>query len=185
MNEITPYQINLENYLADPMLPDNLCTHIAEGGSATEFAKARGIRWSDLSLWMEKDKERAAKLEIARKASDEWARDKILAQLKALSLIDYGQAYHNNGVLRDIQDMPPEIRASISKIDTKEITDDDGNFMGRTIKCVFVDKVRALELLGKQLGMFKDVKQLDISQSFAELVMEANRPKAIDSEVVK
>lgn len=161
-----------------------MCAEAADGQSLVAYSESLGLRWADVAAWISGDPERERALSIARAAALDWITDKVMRELKAISLVDMGQAFESDGSLRRIEDMPFEIRASLAGIDVKELYHPDGSREGRVVKAKFQDKVRALELLGKQHGMFRDVKVLEAGDSLTDLVMaaHANGGRIVEAE---
>ncbi len=77
--------------------------------------------------------------------------DRVLQELACIAFIDPKNLFNDEGVLREIVEMGGEVRRSISSF---EVSSD-----GR-VKVKFSDKVRALELLMKHLGMIQSSKAL-------------------------
>ena len=100
----------------------------------------------------EKMKEREKRTEITQ--------DKVLKELSNIAFLDIRKLYNNNGGLKNIQDIDEETAKAISSLETLEEYDgygEDREQIGNTQKVKLLDKVKALELLGKHLGMFNDV----------------------------
>lgn len=76
--------------------------------------------------------------------------DKVVATLANIAFADPAEAFDEDGVLKPWHEMPPDVRAAIAGIG--ESFGDKGT--SRRLK--FSDRIRALELLGRHLGMFND-----------------------------
>jgi len=95
----------------------------------------------------------------ARAARVECNADTVLRELLRLATVDIGDAFDEFGRLRPIQDIPEDVRRALAGIDSYEEfagRGEDRERVGETKKIRLVDKIRALELLGKHLGMFRD-----------------------------
>lgn len=90
---------------------------------------------------------RAARVEV--KADD------ILRELLRLAMVDIGEAFDEEGRLKPIKDIPPDVRRAISGVDVTEIME-DGRPVGLLKKVRLWDKKGSLELLGKHLRLFVD-----------------------------
>ena len=91
--------------------------------------------------------------------------DMIVNELAKIAFLDISNLYNENGGLKNIQDIDENTRRAISSLETFEEFEgygEDREKVGDTKKVKLIDKTKALELLGKHLGMFKD--KLDISQ---------------------
>lgn len=76
--------------------------------------------------------------------------DRVLEELARLAFADPSKCYDDAGNLLPVPKMPPEARASLSGVDVEE------GESSSTRKVKRWDKVKALELLGKHLGMWQD-----------------------------
>ena len=105
----------------------------------------------------EQQKEREERTKITQ--------DMIVNELAKIAFLDISNLYNENGGLKNIQDIDENTRRAISSLETFEEFEgygEDREKVGDTKKVKLIDKTKALELLGKHLGMFKD--KLDISQ---------------------
>lgn len=85
--------------------------------------------------------------------------DAVLQELWRIARSDLAKAFDGKGNLLPIHDMPPEARAAIASLDTEELFEGQGDerqLKGLSRRARQWDKVKALELVGKHLGMFRD-----------------------------
>lgn len=106
--------------------------------------------------------------------------EKVLSEIMRVALVDIGQAYDADGKLLAIKDMPEDVRRAIASIESEELWEErfEGNRkkrtqIGVTHKVRFWDKLKANELLGKNLKLFLDRIELSGDNSFADLLREA------------
>lgn len=98
----------------------------------------------------------------------------IIAELLHIARVDIGALYDDTGALKPIHDIPEAARRAIGGIDMDELWEGQGadrEQVGITKKVKLLDKIRALELLGKHLKLFVD--RMDVTSnglSLAELV---------------
>jgi phage terminase small subunit len=89
-------------------------------------------------------------------------RDRVLRELAAIGMSDIRRLYDENGNLRPIHELDADTAASIAGIETDEIygpnTDQGREVIGQTRKVKRFDKTRALELLGRHLGLWQENK---------------------------
>ena len=100
-----------------------------------------------------------------REERTEVTQDMIINELAKIAFLDISNLYNENGGLKKIQDIDENTRRAISSLETFEEFEgygEDREKVGDTKKVKLIDKTKALELLGKHLGMFKD--KIDISQ---------------------
>jgi len=99
----------------------------------------------------ERMKEREKRTEITQ--------DMVIKELAKIAFLDIRKLYTENGQLKNIADMDSETAGAISSLETLEEYEgyrDDREKIGDTQKVKLLDKTKALELLGRHLGMFKD-----------------------------
>lgn len=90
-------------------------------------------------------------------------RARVEQELRHIALYDPISLFQRTGksarswTLKNIQDMPPEIRRALGsvKVRTENLTSGDGT-QDTTVEIRLLDKVKALELCARALGMLKD-----------------------------
>lgn len=120
------------------------------GGSPLDFCDARKLRYSDVITWIYADPDRTRQYQIALDARAEWLVQRVIVELQRLTLVDIREAFNPDGSVRPIAELSPELGACISSISIG----DDG--VRRIRFRSMSDKLRAIELLGKNLSMFID-----------------------------
>jgi hypothetical protein len=129
-----------------------VCVHIANGGSTIDWSRMNKIRWGDLNWWLNADKDRQKKYIEAVTAQNEWACQRILAELRSMAFEDIAAAYNSDHSLKPISEWPEELRRKIAGVEVEE-----NPYTSTTTKKVkLVDKIRALELMMKNLNMLTD-----------------------------
>ncbi len=83
--------------------------------------------------------------------------EKVLKELWNLGNVDHSQAYNPDGSIKAIGDMPEDLRRAICSVETETIIEGKGK--NRTTRVIikrikFWDKVRPLELIGKNQKLF-------------------------------
>jgi phage terminase small subunit len=113
--------------------------------------------------------------------------DRIRQELAKVAFSDMGALYGNDGTLRPIHEMDANVRAGLAGIETGEIKAGKGNsaqVIGLVRKVKRWDKVRALELLGKDLGMFQDVlterRLAELEKAFAGQGIDVENPQPLN-----
>lgn len=90
--------------------------------------------------------------------------DRIVQELARIAFQDPRRLFNENGSLKDPKDLDDDTAAALSTIESAEEFDGSGadrKLSGYLKKIKGWDKLRALELLGKYLGIF--VEKLDIN----------------------
>ena len=117
----------------------------------------------------EKIKEREKRTEITQ--------DKVLKELAKIAFGDIRKLYTENGTLRNIIDLEDDIAGAISVVETFEEHEGRGadrEYIGDTKKVKMIEKTKALELIGKHLGMFKETN-ININTNYEEYLKRVER----------
>ena len=107
----------------------------------------------------------------------EVTQDRVINELAKIAFLDIRKLYTENGQLKNIADMDDDIAGAISSLETLEEYDGYGNNrekIGDTQKVKLLDKTRALELIGKHLGMFKETN-ININTNYEEYLKRVER----------
>lgn len=107
----------------------------------------------------EKIKEREQRTEVTQ--------DMVIKELAKIAFLDIRKLYTENGQLKNIADIDNETAGAISSLETLEEYDgygEDREKIGNTQKVKLLDKTKALELLGRHLGIFNDKIDVNIKE---------------------
>ena len=100
-----------------------------------------------------------SELEAKAARRTEISKDMVLRELARVAFVDPRKLFDENGRPKDLESIDDDTAAALASVDILEEYDfDDGNrvLIGHTKKYKWADKLRALEMLGKHLGMFTD-----------------------------
>lgn len=90
----------------------------------------------------------------------EVTQDMVINELAKIAFLDIRKLYNDDGGLKNIQDIDDDTARTIASMESLEEFDgygEDREQIGITRKVKLLDKTKALELLGKHLGLFSDV----------------------------
>jgi phage terminase small subunit len=115
---------------------------------------------------LKKPEIQAAIKELENAAAERAAvnKDMVLKELARVAFVDPRRLFDENGKPKDLTTLDADTAAALASVDILEEFDyNDGNreFVGYTKKYKWADKLRALEMLGKHLGMFTDKVHVD------------------------
>lgn len=94
----------------------------------------------------------------------EVTQDMVIKELAKIAFLDIRKLYTENGQLKNVADIDSDTAGAISSLETLEEYEgygDDREKIRDTQKVKLLDKTKALELLGKHLGMFKEKVTID------------------------
>ena len=101
-----------------------------------------------------------------REKRTEITQDMVLKELAKVGFFDIRRLFDDSGKPLDITGLDNETAACIVVLEVMDIyegTGDDKEFVGYIKKYKLSDKLKALEMIGRHLGMFKD--KMDIQHS--------------------
>lgn len=88
--------------------------------------------------------------------------ERVLREYGRIAFLDIGQAFQPDGSLKPIHEIPEDIRRSIAGIEVVNIGDGEGKLH----KIKILDKTKALQDLGKHLGMFIEKVEMKAEVDF-------------------
>lgn len=107
----------------------------------------------------EKMKEREKRTEVTQ--------DMVMKELAKIAFLDIRKLYAENGQLKNVADIDDDTAGAISSLETLEEYDgygDEREKIGDTQKVKLLDKTKALELLGRHLGIFNDKLDVNVKE---------------------
>lgn len=166
MKNITP----LHNKLG-MIDPDDVITHVASGGSLDDYAKQLDIRFSDLFRYLTSTPELEKKLELANKCAEARDRDLVVRSLRGVIETYPSDMFDDDGQIKPVSEWPKEL---LTGFEIEEIVgkhgEQAGEIIGRVKKVKTVDRLRAMEMLGKERGMFVNRTKVDASMTLEQMV---------------
>ena len=97
----------------------------------------------------------------------EVTQDMVIKELAKIAFLDIRKLYNENGKLKNIADIDKDTAGAISSLETLEEYEgcgDDREKTGDTQKVKLLDKTKALELLGRHLGIFNDKIDVNVKE---------------------
>jgi phage terminase small subunit len=91
-----------------------------------------------------------------RSARTEITADRVLRELGRLAFLDIRKAFTEDGNLRSLSELDDDTAAAIAGIEVSELRDSDGAVIGHVKKVRLADKIAALTLLARHLGLLQD-----------------------------
>lgn len=165
--------------LSNPELLEIICGHVANGGTLLTLVHTWDVRYSDITNWLDQDKDRFSRYMAALAHRGEWAKERYLKELRDIALVDVRQLFKEDGGLKDPTEWPANLGAAVASIEVDELFEGvgrDREKIGFTKKVRFWSKVQALESLCKNLGILSDVK-VEHHVSLEALILAAQKPK--------
>lgn len=107
----------------------------------------------------EKMKEREKRTEVTQ--------DMVIKELAKIAFLNIRKLYTENGQLKNVADIDDDTAGAISSLETLEEYDgygDERAKIGDIQKVKLLDKTKALELLGRHLGIFNDKLDVNVKE---------------------
>lgn len=174
MGEITTVEQQTLLLWTDPRLMDRLVAHVSNGGSAIEFADMMGVRYSDLMRYVREDMQRSKSYDKALEDRTEWATERVLLEVRRVASADLKDAYGPDGELLHPTEWPPQLRAALKGVKVREEFNKEGDHIATHKEVMFWDKLKALEILAKNLKLLTDRVEHTGSITLEDLVVGSN-----------
>ena len=158
----------------DPYLMDKVCNHIAMGGSAIDIAETLRINYATLITWIRSESTRLKRYEQSLVFRNEWAKEKVLKEIRDLGTFDIRKVLGVNGEVLPASEWPDEIAKAVVSIDVSEETNGYEN-IGWLKKVKFVDKLKALEMSAKNLSLLTEKHEVSGNLTLDQLIMATQR----------
>jgi hypothetical protein len=138
------------SFIASPDFLQTVTEWVAAGGSLTNLCEERGLRYAAVftALHLPEHKDL---WEAALKARSEWMIESVLTEVRKVASLNIKDAFDEDGRLLPLDKMPPHVSAAIASVDTYEL---EGKNAGTLKRVKFYDKLKAIELLGKNLKIW-------------------------------
>jgi len=153
-----------------------LIEHITSGGALPNLCQLLEIRYSQVVEWIYSDPDRSSRYDKALQARNEWVIQSILNELKDIGLADIRAAYDSNNTLLPVSQWPAALARTVQAVEVQEDWEGQGSNrikIGETKRLKMWDKLRALELLGKNLKLFKEQVEHSGQVSLEDMVAQS------------
>ena len=138
----------------------NLCKHITLGGYSYGFCEYFNINYLSLSDVISKNTEYKKAVNMSKLARTEYVKEKVSGLLMDIATQDITEAYSEDLDLKDVESLPKNVRRLISNIKKS----DSG------VEVKFQDRIKALDMLSKQFGMYTQKIELKADDSLLSLL---------------
>lgn len=164
--------------------------YLTNGNNAAEAGRGIGVD-NGASFLQRKDvqKEIKRQMQFILKRL-EVTSDRILEELAAIALFDIGQVLSDDGAVLPISEIPEVARRALAGLEVKELFARDGKrleLIGHLKKFHVESKLKALELLGKTLGLFQEKIEIEHKGSVAVTVdkfeLESRIKQLVDAQL--
>lgn len=155
--KLTPRQANfVEQYVVD--------RNGTQAAIRAGYAPAAAAAQASTLLRNPKVKAALESAVAAQSRRTEVTADRVIQELASVAFSNISKAFRPDGALLLPAEMPPEAQAALAGVETEELFDGKGEEraqVGVSRKVKHWDKVKALEILAKHLGLLRD--KLEVS----------------------
>lgn len=156
--------------LAEPASLDRLCSTVAGGGTLDEWCKASGTLYQMTYEWVHGDPDRLKAYAKALEARGSNITDRVIRGFRQIADADLRETVDAKGKPIPLHKLPDSVTGALAG---HEVTVDDAGRV--TTKFKTNSRERALESLGRHVGMFKDKLEVSGDLGFADRLSAARR----------
>jgi hypothetical protein len=163
----------MNDFKNNPESMNIIFAHMANGGSLVDLCETWGVKYSSVAGWVNCDPARKQTYQDAIKAQNEWACQRILHELRSMAFCDVRKIFKDDGSLTDPAMWPDAVAKVIDGLEVVEEFSGRGaerTQVGWTKKVKLSSRLRALELLMKNLNMLTDRVEVSGKVSLEDLV---------------
>lgn len=168
--EIKSYKERFADKVKREEFFDDAFAHVACGGTLIQYARSHGIRYGDLTRFIRKHEVLSSQYDAALEDRKEWIVESVLDELKKLALSDIRGIFDDNGGVLNVEDWPEDMSAAVQSIDMTELVS-DGVKVGVNKRVKFWDKLKAIELIGKNKRLFTDRVEVESTNRLEDLII--------------
>lgn len=151
----------------------DICERVANGESLTMIAPELGLRYSKLVTMIRNHPEASKHYEQALSDRNEWAKERILAEIRMLTVLDITLLYDDDNCLLPMSEWPKEMGRAVAGVKSNELFDGHGKDkekIGMTREVKLWNKEKCLELIGKNLHLFTDRVNIEGKMTLEDLL---------------
>lgn len=161
----------------------SICDHIAHGGSLIELCHSLGVSHVRILKKIQEDKELRSKYNDAILSRDETTKERILNDLRSISYFNVSKLFDESGVMIHPSQWPKDASIAVLSIDIQDIYSKNEK-LGEVVKVRFHDKLKSIELLGKQMSMFAQKVEHSGKLTIEDNIYAAQKIIEAESKVV-
>ena len=160
--------------LAEPASFLALCADLASGMTLTEWCRKSEVNYALAYEWLHSEPARVKAYAVALEARTSSLTDRFVSGVRTVTDADPRRAYSKKGRALSTHELPDDVAMALDGLETTS------NDRGEAVtKLRMVPKARALELLGRHLGAFRDKLDVDLKIGLADR-MKAARLRALE-----
>lgn len=150
----------------DPATFETCIDHILNGGCLSTLASLWDVHYADIVVFVQDTDDKKKRYVDALQARNQLTLAKLLHEINKISFIDSRKLYNDDGSIKKPSEWPDELAAAVAGVEVVEIA----GGVGCLKKVKLYDKLKALEMLGRDLGRFVQKHELSGKVTLEDLV---------------
>lgn len=155
-------KVKMQILKADDRSLEAMFDHVANGGSLTELCVMWGLKYSEVMKTIRANPVLKSQLDEALKDREEWDKERVRSEVRNLGTYSIKDIFNSDGSRKSPHELPDGLLAAI-----KEVTADGD------IK--FIDKIKPLDMLGKQVGLFVERREITGTLTLEQILSAATK----------
>jgi len=179
------YERRLKHIVSHPNVVDEICAHVANGGTVLTLAESWAVRFSDVMRFIHASDDAEKRYMQALNDRAEWGKEAFLAEARRVGLVNVKDAFNEDGSLKPISEIPEDIMRCVSSMEIDEIWEGQGNDraqIGVTKRLRLEPKLKAIELLMKNSGLLIDRHIVKEAKTLEDLLAESYQEEAPETD---
>lgn len=155
---------------------DVILAHIRNGGTLIELCDAWQVRYDEVVAWVRADKPRSELYDQALRDRSEWTDEMVLSEIRAICRFDIRKLYDDKGALKAISELDFETARMVQQAEVEEMYSRVGDFrsrVGEKTKVKVYDKLKALELAGRNRKLYTDKQEHDVGGRLEDILSKS------------
>ncbi len=164
---------------------DVILAHVRNGGTLIDLCDTWQVRYSDVIAWVRADKQRGEAYDLAMKDRSEWTDEMVLSEIRAICRFDIRKLYDEHGALKPVHELDAETARMVMSTEVEEMYRGQGDKrhqVGERTKVKVYDKLKALELAGKNRKLYTDKTEHEVGGQLADILSKSYEEPAKPGE---
>jgi hypothetical protein len=153
----------------EPETINTIFDNVANGGSLIDLCELWSVSYVLILRWIYDEESRTKKYNQALESRNEWAVQRLLDEIRAVSFADIRLVLDAGGKVLPLDKWPTGVARAVAGLDINDGPD------GSVVKKIkMYDKLKALEMLGRDLGRLIVRHEVNGKLTLEELVSGSN-----------
>lgn len=151
---------------ADELDIEDICNSVSNGETLLQYCKVRNLAYGDVHQWITKHAVRNRQYSEALATRKDLQAENLGSLIYKIVSFDPKDIHHIDGTYKNIHEWPAEARAALESLKVDPMT-------GAILEAKFASRIKAVESVGKMLGLYREKKEKVSDETFAEIVIRS------------